>query len=112
MRADRRVAHEDVDRAELGQTLLHHRLHRGGVADVREHGERAHTGLATFLGDGVELLAVRAGVEHEVRALGREGQRDGPPDVSAGARDKRGLALQIHSAIVHAVLRGGRHAHP
>src|SRR5712692_8576006 len=39
----------------------------------------------------------------EVGALRRVGQRDGPADVAAGPGDERRLALQISSAIVHAV---------
>src|SRR5436189_31493 len=87
---------------ELGEALLHHRLHRGGIADVREQGEHAHAGLATFLADGTELLAARAGVEHEIGTLGGKRQRDGPPDVAAGAGDERGLASQTQPVAIHA----------
>src|SRR2546425_551732 len=46
----------------------------------------------------LQLFAVDARVEHEVRALGGEGQRDGATDVPAGAGDQRGLALETHPA--------------
>jgi hypothetical protein len=91
--------------AQFGDALPDHRLHRRRIADVTQHGSRAHAGLAALGGDGLELVAVDPRVQHEVGAFGREGERDRAPDVAAGAGDKRGLALQTHSAIVHAIPR-------
>src|SRR5437870_2249967 len=70
---------------------------------VAEHRHRAHAGFTALRSDGLELVAIAARVQHEIGALGRERERDGAPDVAAGARDERGLAIEPQSAIFHAI---------
>ena len=72
--------------------LAHHRLDRGGIGDVGQHGT-AHASLAALLRDGVQLSAIGARIQHEVGALGGERQGDGAPDIAAGAGDQRGPAV-------------------
>jgi hypothetical protein len=93
---DRRVAHEHVDGPQLGETFLHHGVDGAGIRDVAEHGHRAHPSLATLRGHTLELFAIGARVQHEIRALGGEGERDGTPDIAAGSRDERLLAREPH----------------
>ncbi|OLD69197.1 MAG: hypothetical protein AUF63_01185 [Candidatus Rokubacteria bacterium 13_1_20CM_70_15] len=97
VRPDRRVAHEDVDGSQLGEPLPDHRVHRRGVGDVGEDGDGAHARLPTLGGDALQLVAIRPRVQHEVRTLGRERQRDRPADVAARAGDERGLPPESHS---------------
>src|SRR5215510_10673144 len=98
MRSNGRVAHEYVDDAELGESLLHHGLHRRGVRDVTEHGDNAHAGLAALGGHRLQLLTVDARVQHEVRALRGEGEGNGAADVAAGPRDERRPPREFHPA--------------
>src|SRR6267143_2127625 len=90
--------------AELGEPPPDHRLDGRRVADVRERGDDARSRLAALVGHGLQLVAVDTRVEHEVRALGGERQRDRTADVAAGAGDQRGLALEAHSALHHRFL--------
>src|SRR5438477_434977 len=59
----------------------------------------ARTRLPALGGHRVQLVPVDPRVEHEVGALGGEGQRDGAPDVAAGAGDERGLPLEPHPRV-------------
>jgi hypothetical protein len=98
VRPDGRVADQHVDSAQLGEPLLDHGVDGRGVRDVAQHGDGAHAGLAALGRHRLELLAIDARVQHEIRALGREGQRDGAADIPAGARDERRPALELHPA--------------
>jgi hypothetical protein len=90
------IAHEDVDGAQLGQTLLDHALHGRGIGDVAEGGDHPHARLAALLGHGFQLVAVRPRVDDEAGAFRGEGQRDGAADVAAGPRDEGRSALEPH----------------
>ena len=96
------VADEDVDRAELGEAALDHRLADCGLADVAERGDDAGARLSALGRDRLELVCVDARVQHEVRAFGRERERDGAADVPAGAGDEGDSSLEL----------AGVHRHP
>src|SRR5262249_23915131 len=95
--SDGRITDEDVDAAELGQSLAHHGFDGAGVGDVGQHWNDLHAGLSALGGHRLLLVAVDPSVQHEVRALGGEGQGDGAPDVATGPGDERGLALEPHA---------------
>src|SRR5207244_7904874 len=104
VRPDGRVADEHVDGAELGEPPPDHRLDGRRVADIRERGHDARSRLAALVGHGLQLVAVDARVEHEVRALAGKRQRDRAADVAAGAGDERRLALEAPPALRHRFL--------
>src|SRR5207247_11126852 len=97
VRSDGGITDEDVDAAELGQSLAHHGFDGAGVGDVGQHRNDLHARLPALGGDRLQLIAVDPSVQHEVCALGREGQRNGAPAVATGPGDERGLALEPHA---------------
>src|SRR5207245_8747639 len=97
VRSDGGITDEDVDAAELGQSLAHHGFDGAGVGDVGQHRNDLHARLPALAGDRLQLVAVDPSVQHEVCALGGEGQRDGAPDVATDAGHEVGLALEAHA---------------
>jgi len=84
--------------AEGADLVLNTRVNReelDAVADVAERGDGAHAGLPALARHRLELLAVHARIQHEVRALRRERERDGAADVPAGPGDQRDPALEL-----------------
>src|SRR5437867_327990 len=67
------------------------------VGDVGQQRIELHARLAALSGDRLQLVANDPSVQHEFRALGGEGQRDGAPDVATGPGDERGVALEPHA---------------
>src|SRR5262245_65306864 len=60
VRPDRRVAHEDVDAAELAEPALDQPLADGRIAHVAQPGNDADPRLAALARNHVELVAVRS----------------------------------------------------
>src|SRR2546426_3604123 len=98
---DGRVAHENVDGPQLRQPLLHHAVHGRGVGNVAEGRDGTHAGLAALLGHRFQLVPVHPRVDDQIRALGREGERDGAADVAAGPRDEGRLPSELHAEILY-----------
>jgi hypothetical protein len=96
VRPDRRVAHEDVDGPEDREAVLDHGLDRVRIADVAQHGRHTYPSLAALLGHRLQLVAVGARVQDEIRPLPREGERDRTADVATGPGDEGGAALKSH----------------
>src|SRR5262249_8371074 len=76
---------------------LDHRFRHARVCDVAKDRNGAHAGLGALGRHRLELVPVDARIQRKVRALGGERQRDGAPDVAAGAGDQRSLALEPHA---------------
>jgi hypothetical protein len=88
---DAGVVDEDVDAAELGLRVGHHRLDLGRLAHVGPvvaglHAERGHL--------GARRLEFAEAVEHHVGALARQAQRDAVADAAGGAGDEGGFSFE------------------
>src|SRR5262249_40352164 len=92
VRADGGVTDEHVDAAQLRRAFVDHLLDRSGVSDVAEYGHDPYPGFPALRGHGFQLVPVDTRVQHQVRALVGEGERDGAADVATGPRDERGPA--------------------
>ncbi len=92
---DARVAHQDVEMAELGDRPLDHRFRFDEAADVRADSECAAPGRLDFLDDARNFFLVAA-VDYDVGAFKRETGRDGAADSRAGAGDESGFVLKAH----------------
>src|SRR2546422_295061 len=98
---DGRVAHENVDGPQLRQPLVHHAFHARGVGNAADRGDGTHPRLAALLGHRFQLVAVHARVDDQIRALGREGERDGAADIATGPRDEGRLPSELHAEILY-----------
>ena len=83
----RSVVDQDIDAAEGFQRGLRHRLDRGGIGDVGEHGDGLAAGRLDLSDHGVGFLLVGARVHHHRRAGGGKLLRDGAADIAPGAGD-------------------------
>src|SRR5713226_4219743 len=95
---DARVAHQDVEMAELGDRPLDHRFRFDKAADVRADSECAAPGCFDLLDDARDLFLVAA-VDYDVGAFKCETGRDSAADSRAGAGDESGFALKAHRRV-------------
>ncbi len=86
----RRVVDDAGHRAELVRALREQALHARLDGEVAVDGDGAPAELLD-VGDGPQRVVARGRVvDRDIPAVGRERERDLPPDAARGARDERG----------------------
>src|SRR5580700_1877129 len=92
---DRGIVDQNVDAAELGHRLRHHRVDLIFLGDVGYDGERLDPPVAGFTRDGVGFNPVGARVDDDVSALAGQLQHRCAADIAAGTGHQSDFPVEL-----------------
>ena len=88
------VVDDDIETLEAFSDRRDHRIHLGPLRYVGRNQQGVAAARRDLVHDGLAFVTARAHVHGHFRAGVGERQRDGAPDIAAGAGDQRDLAFE------------------